>query len=176
MAAHSTTQLANGHTLTIVERRIRDGLGVPAERVGKPYFAVEDRNELGTYIGTTFAASTVGDCEAWVQRAAERSRSGRPMVEGVGERREAAGSRRRAMLGDDHSASRRVDVLAVEAPHLLAAPPRELRIVVDVESDPPRLVGEYSHTDEDTVFAFGTDGRIARGCPVDCVRIVKVEV
>lgn len=79
-------------------------------------------------------------------------------------------------MRDDHSASRRVDVLAEEAPHLLAAEPRELRIVVDVESDPPRLIGEYSHTEEDTVFAFSTNGRMARGCPADCVRVVRVEV
>lgn len=80
------------------------------------------------------------------------------------------------MTRDDHSSSRRVDVLAAEAPHLLAQPARELRIVVDVESDPPRLIGEYAYTEECTVFAYGTSGSMARGCPDDCVRIIKVEV
>lgn len=65
MAAHSSTQLANGHTLTVVEGDV---------------YRVEERNELGTFLHVAFTSYSFAKCEAWVARAAERGYGLRPTV------------------------------------------------------------------------------------------------
>jgi hypothetical protein len=80
---------------------------------------------------------------------------------------------------DDHSASRRVEVLQREAPHLLAQSdeprPSTLRIVVNMESDEPELLGTFQDHEHESgeVWYTATDGRY-RKAPGDCVRIVTV--
>lgn len=79
------------------------------------------------------------------------------------------------MTRDDHSASRRVDVLAEEAPQLIAAPRPALYIVVNMESDEPELLGTYSETEESAVWYITTEGHY-KWANDDCVRVVKVEL
>jgi hypothetical protein len=78
---------------------------------------------------------------------------------------------------NDHSASRRVDVLAAEAPHLLAQPdeprPFTLRVVVNMEADEPELLGTWQETDDVQVWYTTSDGHY-RWAPYDCVRVVSV--
>lgn len=52
---------------------------------------------------------------------------------------------------------------------------RELRIVVNMESDEPELLGTYAETDECVVWYITSDGHY-RHAPDDCVRVVKVEL
>lgn len=77
---------------------------------------------------------------------------------------------------NDHSASRRVDVLANEAPHLLAQDepkPKPLRIVVNMGADEPELLGAWQETDDFQVWYTTSDGHY-RWAPYDCVRVVDV--
>lgn len=80
---------------------------------------------------------------------------------------------------DDHSASRSVDVLQRDAPHLLAQPdeprPSLLRIVVTRETDngEPELLGTYTRSEGDAVFYMRPGGR-ENYAPADCCEIVKV--
>lgn len=80
-------------------------------------------------------------------------------------------------MRDNHSASRRVDVLRREAPHLLAQPdeprPSTLRIVVNMEADEPELLGTWQETDDVQVWYTTSDGHY-RWAPYDCVQIVTV--
>ncbi len=50
-----------------------------------------------------------------------------------------------------------------------------VRVVVDLESDPPQALGNYVRTDEDTVIyrrPAGDNGY----APCDCVKVVAVEL
>ena len=61
MATHSTTRLANGHTLTIVS--------VPGPNA---HVRIDERNELGTWIRFAWSGRTVGEAAIWVERQATR--------------------------------------------------------------------------------------------------------
>lgn len=71
MSVHSSTQLANGHTLTVV---CVDG-GTAEQSV-----RVEERNECGTFIAHAFACRTVSIADEWVERAVERGYALRPTI------------------------------------------------------------------------------------------------
>ncbi len=60
MSSHTTTELANGHTLTICEI-------TPAG----PY-NVQERNELGTFVRFAYAGTALEEVKAWVARQAAR--------------------------------------------------------------------------------------------------------
>lgn len=84
--------------------------------------------------------------------------------------------------GDDtHSASRHIDVLRREAPHLLAQPdeprPATIRIVIDTESDEPVLLGTWQEDEPESgeVWYTTSDGDY-RKAPGDCVRVVSVQL
>jgi hypothetical protein len=82
---------------------------------------------------------------------------------------------------NDHSASRRVDVLQHEAPHLLAQldepRPSALRIVVNMEADEPELLGTWQDDEpESGEVWYTTSNGHYRKAPGDCVRVVRVEL
>jgi hypothetical protein len=51
-----------------------------------------------------------------------------------------------------------------------------VRVVFDIESNPPEPIGTYSGMIEDTVCYFSPVGQRVRYAPADCVLVVSVEL
>lgn len=75
----------------------------------------------------------------------------------------------------EHSASRRVDVLAAEAPELLAGEPRVAVVVFDTEADRPMPLGLFLRHDEDAVVYERPNGEVT-WAPSDCVTVRRVSL
>ena len=48
-------------------------------------------------------------------------------------------------------------------------------VVINMESEPPVLLGTFDHDDEDAVIYYDTAGE-THVAPQDCVKVVKVTV
>jgi hypothetical protein len=51
-----------------------------------------------------------------------------------------------------------------------------VRVVFDIESNPPEPIGTYSGMIEDTVCYFSPVGQRVRYAPADCVLVVSVDL
>lgn len=51
----------------------------------------------------------------------------------------------------------------------------DVTVVIDVESEPPSVCGQYAGSDEDAIFYYAHDGTI-HSAPADCVQLATVTV
>jgi hypothetical protein len=51
---------------------------------------------------------------------------------------------------------------------------KTVRVVFDIESNPPMPLGLYERTDEDVVIYLNPTGRFAQA-PADCVTVISVD-